>query len=90
MTTNTRSGLAGATTLPLTEVRDRLSEIVEDVNGNGTEWTITRHGRPVAVILSAEDHEALIETLNVLSDDDTMAALDEAEADVAAGRVSEG
>jgi len=73
----------------LTEVRDRLSEIVEDVNRNGTDWTITRHGRPVAVILSADDYEALIESLNILSDDDTMDALAEAEADVEAGRVSE-
>jgi antitoxin YefM len=88
--TTTRGGLAGATTMPLTELRDRLSEIVDDVNGNGGEWTITRHGRPVAVILSAEDYEALIETLNILSDDDTMAALAEADADVEAGRVSEG
>jgi prevent-host-death family protein len=74
--------------LPLTEVRDRLSEIVEDVNGNGTEWTITRHGRPVAVILGADEYEALIETLNILSDDDTMEALAEAAEDVKAGRLS--
>lgn len=86
----TRSGLVGTATLPLTEVRDRLSEIVEDVNGSGSEWTITRHGRPVAVILSAEDYESLIETLNILSDDDTMAALAEADTDVEAGRVSDG
>lgn len=78
-----------STTLPLTEVRDRLSEIVEDVNGTGSEWTITRHGRPVAVIVSADEYEALIETLNVLSDDETMAALAEAEADVRSGCVSE-
>lgn len=89
MSTTTRASSVGGSTLPLTEVRDRLSEIVEDVNGNGTEWTITRHGRPVAVILSADDYEGLIETLNILSDDDTMAALAEAEADVEAGRVSE-
>lgn len=80
---------SAATTLPLTEVRDRLSEIVEDVNGNGTEWTITRHGRPVAVILGADEYEALIETLNVLSDDDTMAALTEASEDLAEGRTSQ-
>lgn len=86
-TTTTNTGTN--TTLPLTEVRDRLSEIVEDVNGNGTEWTITRHGRPVAVILGADEYEALIETLNILSDDDTMAALSEAAEDLDAGRTSQ-
>jgi antitoxin YefM len=76
------------TTLPLTEVRDRLSEIVEDVTANGSEWTITRHGRAVAVILSADEYESLIETLNVLSDSETMDALAEAEADIEAGQLS--
>jgi antitoxin YefM len=87
--TSVTSVRSNSTTLPLTEVRDRLSEIVEDVSGSGSEWTITRHGRPVAVIVGADDYEALIETLNILSDDDTMAALAEADVDVDAGRVSE-
>ena len=76
-------------TAPLTEVRDRLSEILDDVSSQGTEWIITRHGRPVAVIVGAEEYESLIETLNILADDDTMEALAEAETDVAEGRVNE-
>lgn len=76
-----------AETAPLTEVRDRLSEIIDDVSAHATEWTITRHGRPVAVLMGADEYESLIETLNILSDPDTMDALAEAEADIAAGRV---
>ena len=34
-----------------------------------------------------EEHESLIETLNILSDSDTMAAIEEAEADLAAGHI---
>ncbi|MDK1017559.1 MAG: type II toxin-antitoxin system Phd/YefM family antitoxin [Actinomycetota bacterium] len=75
------------TTAPITEARDRLSEIIDDVSLHGTEWTITRHGRPVAVLIGAEEYESLIETLNILSDSDTMDALAEAEADIEAGRV---
>jgi antitoxin YefM len=88
MPASTTHASPSSTTLPLTEVRDRLSEIVEDVNGNGTEWTITRHGRPVAVILGADEYEALIETLNILSDDDTMDAIAEATADIDEGNLS--
>jgi len=76
------------TTAPLTEVRDRLSEIVDFVASGASAWVITKHGRPVAVILSHAEYESLIETLNVLSDADTMAALAEADEDVAAGRVT--
>jgi len=76
-------------TAPLTEARDRLSEILDEVSTTGTEWVITRHGRPVAVILGVDEYESLLESLNILSDDDTMAALDEARADVEDGRFSE-
>lgn len=76
-------------TAPLTEARDRLSEIVDEVSTRGTEWIITRHGRPTAVIVSFADYEALIETLNILSDEDTMEALDEAAEDLAEGRIGD-
>ena len=70
---------------PLTEARNRLSEIVEDVTSTGSEFVISRHGRPAAVVIGYEEYEALIETLNILSDVDTMGVLAEAEADLAAG-----
>ncbi len=75
------------TTGPITETRENLSEILDEVVTTGQEYVITKHGRPVAVLLSFDEYEALVETLNVLSDDDTMAALAEADADVAEGRV---
>jgi antitoxin YefM len=75
------------TTAPLTEARDRLSEIVDDVAAGASVWVITKHGRPAAVIMSHDEYESLIETLNILSDSDTMAALAEADEDMATGRV---
>lgn len=67
---------------PLTEARDRLSEIIDDVSTTGTDIVITRHGRPAAVVISHDEYESMIETLNILSDTETMAALAEADADV--------
>ncbi len=66
---------------PLTEARNRLSEIVDDVVATGSDFVITRHGRPSAVVVGYDEYESLIETLNILSDPETMAALDEAEAE---------
>ena len=74
---------------PLTEARNRLSEIVDDVRSTGSEFVITKHGRPSAVVLGYDEYESLLETLNILSDPETMAALDEAEADLAAGNLVE-
>jgi antitoxin YefM len=72
---------------PLTDVRDNLSETVDKVSQTGEVFVITKHGRPTAVLMGFDEYESLLESLNILSDDDTMAALAEADADIAEGRV---
>lgn len=54
--------------LPLAEVKNRLSEVVEQVESQHARVTITKHGRPAAVVISADDLDSLEETLRVLSD----------------------
>lgn len=61
--------------LPLAEVRNRLSEVVEQVETQHARVTITKHGRPAAVVISADDLDSLEETLRVLSDPDVLAQL---------------
>lgn len=75
------------TPTPLTQARNRLSEIVDEVTSTGSELVITRHGKPAAVVIGYEDYQSLIETLNILSDSQTMKALAEAEDDLAAERL---
>ncbi len=70
-------------TAPLTEVRDNLREIVDDVVETGNVYTITRHGRPVAVVLSHDEYESLIETMNILADSSAMEAIAEGESEAA-------
>lgn len=70
-------------TTPLTELRDRIGEVIDDVSASGTECVVTKHGRPVAVLVSHDEYEAMIETLNVLSDGETMSAIEEARAEFA-------
>lgn len=74
-------------TEPLTFVRQHFSEIVEEVVSTGSEMVISRHGRQDAVILGFDEYEALIETLNILSDPVTMSALADADADLSAGEL---
>lgn len=74
-------------TVPLSEVRSTLSSVVERVEATHERVTITRNGRPAAVLISPEDLDALEETLDVLSDPVTMQHLREGEAAVAAGDV---
>lgn len=74
-------------TLPLSEIRSTLSAVVERVETTHERVTITRNGRPAAVLVNPTDLEALEETLDVLSDPLTMRRLHEGEAAAAAGEV---
>lgn len=74
-------------TLPLAEVKNHLSELVASVDSTHERITVTKNGRPAAVLISPEDLEALEETLEVLRDPETMHRLAESEADLAEGRV---
>ena len=55
-------------TLPLSEVKAKLSEILDDVESTHERITITRNGRPVATLLSIDDIESMEETIALLSD----------------------
>ncbi len=75
------------TTLPLAEVKNRLSEVVNELVATHDRVVVTRNGRPAAVILSPDDLEALEETLAVLADQDLVRQLLASRADIAAGRL---
>lgn len=55
-------------TISVTDARTRLPELVDDVSSRLSEYVITKHGKAHAVLLSSEEHEALLETLEILSD----------------------
>lgn len=74
-------------TVPIRDAKAHLSHYVDEVAREHERVTITRNGRPVAVILASEDLEALEETLDVLSDPQALDAIREAETDYAAGQV---
>lgn len=74
-------------TLPLAEVKTRFSELVADVQQQHDQVTVTRNGRPAAVVVSVEEWESLHETLAILSDTETVEAIRAARAEVARGDV---
>lgn len=73
--------------VPLTEARSRFSELLDEIESMHEHVVITRNGRPVAVMFSSAEHEALEETLEILQDEATLAALRESEEDVTSGRL---
>lgn len=55
-------------TLPLSEVKMKLSQLVETVSATDEEVMITKNGYPAAVLVSADEFEGWKETVAVQSD----------------------
>lgn len=66
-------------TVPLAEVRAQLSQLVDEAQRTHQRVEVTKNGRRAAVLLSADDYDSLIETLEVLGDAEAMAAIRESE-----------
>jgi antitoxin YefM len=54
--------------LPLSEVKSKLSELVDVVERRDEEVTITRNGKAVAVIISKDEYEGWRETVEITKD----------------------
>ena len=55
-------------TMSVSEAKMKLSALVESVNATDQEITITKNGRPVAVLVSPDEFEGWRETLAIRSD----------------------
>lgn len=72
-------------THPLATVKAKLSEFIDRVDRQHERVTITRHGRPAAVLISPDDLEGLEETLAILSDPELMDHIRRGDAELDAG-----
>ena len=55
-------------TLPLSEVKAKLSSLIDEVRDRDEEVVITRNGRPVAVLVSADEFDSWKETISIRAD----------------------
>jgi prevent-host-death family protein len=76
------------TTLPLAEARANLSKLIESAVRTHERFEVTRNGERAAVLLSADDYDSLLETLDILSSPDEMAAIRAGLDDLESGDVS--
>ena len=76
------------TVLSLADARASLSKHIESAATTHERFEITRNGARVAVLLSAEDYDSLLETVDILSSPEEVAALRVAIAELESGDVS--
>jgi antitoxin YefM len=76
------------TTVSLGEAKDKLSALVDSAETTHDIITITRHGKPAAVLMSTEDLESLQETIFWLSRAQTSSAVTDADDEYATGQTT--
>ncbi len=73
-------------TVSLKELRPSLPRIISRIDSRFDRYVVTRRGKPVAVMLSAQDYESLMETLDILADRRTCEGLRKGDEDIRKGR----
>ena len=71
----------------LKELRPKLPKIMGDIDSKMDRFIVTKRGKPVALIMSIDDYESLLETLDILSDKKLMRRIKSAERDIKKGNV---
>ena len=66
-----------AKTVPVRKLRENLSSVLDEVSERQDHVLITRNGVPAAALLSIDEYQALEETAEILSDPETVAAIEE-------------
>jgi len=59
-------------TLPLSEVKMKLSQLIDEVYSRDEQIIITRNGKPVAVLISPDEAESWQETVVIRTDTELM------------------
>jgi len=62
-------------TLPLSEVKTRLSQLIDEVHSRDEQILITRSGKPAAVLVSPDEAESWQETMAIRADAKLMAEI---------------
>jgi antitoxin YefM len=76
------------TVLSIADARASLSKHIDSAEHTHERFEITRNGARVAVLLSADDYDSLVETVDILSNPEEVAALRVAIAELDSGDVS--
>ena len=76
-------------TMPISEVKTRLPELVSSVEEREEEIVVTRNGKPAAVLMNYNEYERLKATLDVLSDPVSMRQIVQSKIFYAKGRKGE-
>lgn len=73
-------------TVPFTEAKSHLSKLFDRVEREHERLTVTRNGRPAAVLINPEDLESLEETIAILQEPGAVESIRRSRREASAGK----
>ena len=73
-------------TITLKELRPGLPEIINEIDRKLDRYIVTKRGKPVAIMMSMDDYEGLLETIEILSDKAAVKRIKKAKQEIASGK----
>jgi prevent-host-death family protein len=73
-------------TITLKELRPELPQVIKDIDTKLDRYIVIKRGKPVAVMLSPDDYEGLLETIDILSDKETVSRIKKAKREIKEGK----
>lgn len=73
--------------ISLSETKARLTKILAEVEELGEEVVITRSGKPAGVLMPFREYEGLLETLEILADQELARSIEHGLSEVAKGKL---
>ena len=68
------------------ELRPNISKVIDDIHDKFDRYVVNRRGKPEVVMMSVEDYESLLETVEIEADKALMKKIKKAEKELAQGR----
>lgn len=73
--------------VPITQAKNNLLDMVRRIHDSDSAIAITKNGVPEAVLISMDKFEGMLETIELLADDETRAQLKKSREDIKHGRL---
>lgn len=72
--------------ITLKELRPELPKVIKGIDAKLDRYIITKRGKPVAIMMSPDDYEGLLETVEILSDKETVRRIKKAKQEIKEGK----
>ena len=69
-----------------TDAKKHLLELIRDADESFERYLITRNGEPKAVLMSVDDYEGWLETLEIMSNSDAVVEIEKARKELEKGK----